>query len=72
MSGYVPGDERLRLQREAEAAIDHEFPDWEWSTMCGAFRAMPKRTPVVDSDTLPGVLAKLRKRRDGVPGADSD
>lgn len=68
----MPGDERLRLEREAAAAIAEEFPDWEWSTMSGTYRAMPAGTPVIDSRTLPGVLAKLRKRRDEAAGADPD
>jgi hypothetical protein len=69
VSGFITGDERMRLEREAAAAIAKEFPDWEWSAMSGTFRAVPKGTPVIDSRTLPGLLAKLRKRRDGAAGA---
>jgi hypothetical protein len=69
VSGFVSGEERNRREREAAAAIAEEFPDWEWSTMNGPFRAVPKGTPVIDSHTLPGILAKLRKRRDGAAGA---
>lgn len=61
----MTGTERAEREREAAAAIAREFPDQEWSGMFGGFRAVPKGTTVTESHTLWGLLAKLRKRRDG-------
>lgn len=68
----MTGEERTRREREASAQLAEEFPDQEVSRMFGGFRAVPRGTQVVESHTLWGLLAKLRKRRDEAAGADPD
>jgi hypothetical protein len=69
--GFQAGEQRAADERLVGETMAEKFPEWEWSRVFGGYRAVPKGTPVVESVSMRGLLAKLIKRRDEAAGAGS-